>query len=437
MVLELVSGYYAIMGIMKTISKVLLLLFGGIIVGYLLLVMVFCLPLGRVKNNVVRSASSFGDGYHILVDGFITTKTDDYTDALMLLTAENGADRNPFTAPIYAYHAAQDKKEPYDVINDLGNPLNKQQAYSRYWHGYLLLLKPLLLLFSYSQIQIIISVAVVMLIAGVFFLLQKRKMDKYIIPYVLMVAVIFPAVVSWSMQYFAVFAICNIAIMAELIFHEKIKQSKNYILFFLIIGMVTCYFDLLTYPVVTLGVPLLVWLLFCNGNEPMKKIDNIKHLIVGGLMWCLGYFGVWAGKWILGSIITGENLFNTALKAAEARTSSATEIEDISRTAAIEEAFKNVFTESFWFVLFVLILVIGIFLLIKKIRINRRKAIDNLWILLVSIIPIVWYLVMANHSYWHMFFTYRTLSVFIFAIGCYIASLIEIHQKKKMRDNNG
>ena len=111
--------------------------------------------------------------------------------------------------------------------------------------------------------------------------------------------------------------------------------------------------------------------------------------------------------------------------------SSATEIEDISRTAAIEEAFKNVFTGPFWFIVMFLIIMIVAFILMKKIKINRKKVVDNLWILLVSLISVIWYLVIANHSYWHMFFTYRTLSIFVFAIGCYIVSLLELNKKKE------
>lgn len=416
---------------MKLVLRVLLFLFGGVFAGYLLLVMVFCLPLGRIRENVVKSAPSFENGYHILVNDFITTKTDDYTDALMLLTAENENDRNPFTASIYSYHIGQDGKDPYDIINDLENPLNKHQAYSRYWHGYLLFLKPLLMFFSYNQIQIIISVLVILLIVGVIYLLRKRKMDKYIIPYTLAMTIMFPAVVSWSMQYFTVFAICNLAIMIELLSYEKIKQSNNYVFVFLIIGMMTCYFDLLTYPVVTLGIPLLIWLMLCSKKESRTIVENIKQLIFGSIAWCLGYFGIWVGKWALGSIITGKNLFDAAIKAAETRASSATEIEDISRTAAIEEAFKNVFTGPFWFIVMFLIIMIVAFLLMKKIKINRKKVVDNLWILLVSLISVIWYLVIANHSYWHMFFTYRTLSIFVFAIGCYIVSLLELNKKKE------
>ena len=410
---------------MKHVFRTIIFLGVGVIVGYLLLVLVFCLPLGRMHNNVLKSSDSFNGEYSVLVHDNLATREDDWTDALMLMTAENSKDRNPFTASIYAYHSVRDGVFPHALINDLDNSENEQAQYSRYWHGYLLLLKPLLLFMTYDQIQILISFAVLALIIAVVYMMQKKGLSRYIIPYGVTVAVLSPVVILISMQFFAVFAICNLAILYILLRHKKIMKKNSYFYMFLMIGMLTCYFDFLTYPLVTLGIPLMVWLIVANREKVMKLKKNILQVVIASVGWMIGYFGIWVGKWAWGSLVTGENLFDNAMNAAESRASASAFSEEISRFSPIRKAFEVIFTEPFCIVLAVMLLVIVFFLVVKKIRIDKKRVFDNLWILVVALMPLLWYVVFANHSESHVFFTYRTMSVLIFAVGCYIASILE------------
>lgn len=423
---------------MKQVLKTLLFLVGGVVGGYLLLVLVFCIPTGRIHNHVLESAASFSGEYGFLIQDNITTRTDDFTDALMLLTAENNSGSNPFMGSIYAYHLAREGTAPHEVISDTDNSENYSAQYSRYWHGYLLYLKPLLVLFNYGQIQVLISFAVIGLVVGVIYLLQKKKMNKYIIPYAITVALMFPAAISLSLQFIAVFAIFNLAMMFILLFFDKILKTKNFFYLFLTIGMLTCYFDLLTYPVVSLGIPLVVWLMMLNKEKALSFKRNLSQIFLGSAGWALGYFGIWVGKWAIGSLITGENLFGAALSAAEERSSTTTAVEEIPRTLPITEAFDVVFTSPVVSLLVILLVIAIVLWLMKKIKINKEKAVANLWMLVVALIPLVWYVVLVNHSAWHMFFTYRTMSVLIFAVGCYLISMMKKTEKiKKRKEQDG
>ena len=417
--------------------KSLLFLVGGTIVGYLLLVLVFCLPLGRIYNNTLKSATSFNGEYTVLVDGVLATRADDFTDALMILTAANGHDRNPFTGSIYAYHSSRSKVYPHALIADLENPENTDVQYSRYWHGYLLFLKPLLMFFTYSQIQILISFAVVALVIGVIYMLQKKGFKKYIIPYSVVVALMSPVVILISMQFFAIFAIFNLATLFILWQYEKILKNNWAFYMFLVIGMATCYFDFLTYPIVALGIPLTVWLIVSNHKKAATIGKNVLQIIINSIGWAVGYFGIWIGKWAWGSLVTGKNLFESAMSAAESRASASAFSEEISRLTPIKEAFKTMFINPVWVILILAITITIILLIMKKIRINREKVINNLWMFVVAAIPLAWYVVFANHSVSHIFFTFRSLSVLVFAVACYVCSIIERPKAIKIRKKNG
>lgn len=408
--------------------KTLAILSAGIIGGYLILVLAFALPVGRMHNNVIKSGAAFNYNYTTLIHDNITTITDDFTDALMLMTAENGEDRNPFTAAVYDYRLVREGLRPNEVITNLEHPENKSLHYSRYWHGYLLFLKPLLMFFNYDEIMVITSILVIALIIAVVYLLQKKKLAKLIIPYGITVALMSPITVSLSLQYMGVFTIFNLALMCILLFYERIQKAKGFFYLFLIIGMVTCYFDLLTYPVVTLGIPLTVWLIMRNCEKVLSFWENLKLIIGGAIAWGIGYGGIWVGKWTLGSIITGRNLFVDAMGAAEERMSTTT-VGEISRFKPILEAFKYTFTKPVLAILVIAVIVIIVLLIWKKIKFNKKKVVENLWMLVIAMIPLVWYMFMANHSSWHMFFTYRTLGVFTFAIMCYIVTVLEKNTK--------
>lgn len=409
----------------KYIWKSLLILLGGVIGGYLLLVLVFCLPVGRVHNNVLKSAESFDGEYTMLINDNLAARTDDWTDALMLLTAENSYDRNPFTGSIYAYHLSRTDAVPHVLIKNLENPENASSQYSRYWHGYLLFLKPLLMFFTYGQIQVLISFIVLALIVAVVYVLQKKKMSEFIVPYGITIAVLYPLTISISMQFFTVFAIFNLAILYILCRHEKMMQNNSYFYVFLVIGILTCYFDFLTYPLVTLGIPLVVWLIVANRKKMMKMGKNILQIIIASVGWAVGYFGIWVGKWAWGSLITGENLFRSAMDAAENRASASAFSGEISRFSPIAHAFKVIFSEPVCVILVLAIIVVVILLIMKKIKISRTKALNNLWLFVVAMMPLAWYIVFANHSESHIFFTYRTMGVLVFAVSCYLVTIIE------------
>ncbi len=413
--------------------KVICVLLGGIVSGYLLLVFVFCLPVGRISDHVSGSLDTFrkeGD-YNTLIDKVDATTLDNYTDALMLSIAKYTDTESPFLKAVHANFDSRENQTPVETL--IANNGGSKSDYSRYWHGYLLFLKPMLLFFDYSEIRIFISIFVISAIAFNVFLLQKKKMNRFIVPYIASMVVIFPVSISLSMQFLSIFAISNIALSVMMMFFERVDKDFNYGYFFLIIGMLTCYFDFLTYPIVTLGLPLIFFMLLKNTREKRSIAENIRQIIVCCLMWALGYFGIWIGKWAIGSLISGENLFMSAMTAADSRTSMIVFGETISRFSGVSVAFAKLFSKPLICIIFLMVFVGVVLFLGKKIRINIKKAISSSWLLVLAFLPIVWYIALANHSTIHAFFTYRSLSVFVLALGCFICNVIEKEGKRNDR----
>ena len=100
------------------------------------------------------------------------------------------------------------------------------------------------------------------------------------------------------------------------------SNEKAGLLFF-IIGGLTSFFDLLTAPLVTLGLPAIVLLLL------RKKINRSGHfkdyvfiLLCISLSWLVGYAIIWVSKWLLASIFLHENILQDGFREVIQRTGS-------------------------------------------------------------------------------------------------------------------
>lgn len=188
--------------------------------------------------------------------------------------------------------------------------------------------------------------------------------------------------------------------------------------------MATSYFDFLTYPLVTLGIPLIFVMLFYDDD---KTVNNIGRIIFYSFMWGIGYVGMWIAKWIIGSFLVKDNLIKVAIESLKARTSS----EDYGRIDAITmniKVYRDLFYKIIFGILILYYLIRGL-KVIKNIKLSYIKEIVPY--VIVAIMPFAWYFVTANHSCIHNFFTYRNLIIFFFSTMC--AGEIFI---KKLSSNN-
>ena len=159
--------------IINKLKNIVIILAGSALIGTLLLVLVFCIPTGRIKENVHKSVD------RILVNSeqfegnaflqHIVQNKESYTDSIMVQYAfEKIPDKNVYEHAMWAYHydleeeiwAAEDSLRA--VLDGADTSQMHLREYSRYWHGYLVYLKPLLLLFSWEQlvwIELILQIA--------------------------------------------------------------------------------------------------------------------------------------------------------------------------------------------------------------------------------------------------------------------------------------
>ena len=89
---------------------------------------------------------------------------------------------------------------------------------------------------------------------------------------------------------------------------------------FLLSGVITSYFDLLTYPLLSLTFPLITLLLMIRKHEKIVSNKMIVGMIcLNSFFWGIGYGGMFISKWLVATLITGNDVFSIAVNFASAR----------------------------------------------------------------------------------------------------------------------
>lgn len=281
-----------ILRILRPAGVYLFILLMGICVAFALMVAVYALPTGRMLKNLKKSADIISEegAYPTLYGGeelrmepdnlqdpkvfFLNTRgtaRDNVTDCTMLNIAvydnQKGLVEKAMgnARAVYGYYYTVRELEEYLT----GNDGYSEEIYPWYWHGYLVVLKPLLLLLTYEQIRWLnVGVLSLLLIVLLWKLVRQNDSREDIL---FLCAVMFtaPIVIPFCMQYCTISYIALIAMLILVI--KKAQLSTKWVgNFFLLTGMVTSFIDFLTYPLLTLGLPL-VYLLNVEKNMSFRQ----------------------------------------------------------------------------------------------------------------------------------------------------------------------
>ena len=399
-------------GLFKILNLFALLIM-SIVIGYMLLVIAYLIPLDSIKENLSNSYQLLETegAWRKLIEGHEDTLLDNWTDSTILIETGHEYSQPAYQAALLVPECSIVDQNPTDSFIKLYKQDTDLQIiewnYVNYWHGYLVFMKPLMTCMTYGQIRYLNQFLQTALFGFILALLGIRKKTWYAIPVILSYIFLNPSVVSMSIQYNTMFMITFIQILLILILEKWYKKKEFWVYHFFMVGCLTSYFDFLTYPLIGYGIPMILLFSFYSTN--LK--DEFVTLIKTGGAWCFGYIGMWGGKWILGTILTDENILQQAIERILFRSRG-----DVSEYTYIDILKRNLeLRKDLLIISFVFMMCCLIYSLMKRIKFSGRNLV--IYVILI-VIPFAWYFVVANHSYYHYFFTYRNLSVVVMGVSC-------------------
>lgn len=418
---------------MKKILEYLLVFIMTLIILFFGLALTAKIPKTKIEENLKKSASYLekNSGFKRVQPGREYTYLHLYADSV-ILNIINCIDTNkPIESIMWANY--------YEIIKmDINNDFievvqeNKEpnQQYIRYWHGSMLILRPLLVFLSLEQIYKVNYISITVLALILLIIIWKRS-KKLAISYLLsMIMIAFP-IVGMCLEYVWTFYIMLISSIIAI----NIKKEKNLYKLFLVTGMITCFLDFLTTEIITLFVPLILILgIKKEKNEIINFKDAVKVFFKSCVLWFIGYAGMWISKWILASLILNINAIDYVKDQALLRMNGLQGLNSAKEMyiGAITNNWHTLYpinivkkTSELWWMLGGLVTFFILIIDWKKIKNNK----ESLIMLIIAVMPYLRYLVLANHSYRHSFFTFRSQMISIMALTYFILDNCRLKDK--------
>ena len=407
---------------------------------FVLLLGACALPAQPVLEHVYDSAQTIQqEGLYPEYFGFKLFQMDNYTDTIMLFEAAAMGEQDPLTAMMTATAYNVDNFET--MAGDLAVycertiPLatGAQKAvqlvpfsYARYWHGYLIWLRPLLLVTDITGVRVVQYLVLAALFAAVAVLLRRRCGLRAAVWFAVSQLLVTAFWAPHQVQFFTCFAVAYAGCVWVL---AKPRRSDDVCLALLVLGVVTSFCDLLVTPVLTLGLPLVCWLL-----EPQQRLRAGTRqcgIVVGGsLTWGVGYLLCWASKWVLAGLVTGQNVIADALHQVGVRTAA-------DSWHGMELTWSNILRfvyttlagkHLFWPLVLAVVLLLALF--VASIR-DRQQLARALPLGLCALMTPAWFIVLRTHSIQHGWFTWRALGLTVFAGLAFLYYCCDVRQIAK------
>ena len=408
--------------------KALLTLVCGIVIGFLLLLAVYALPVEPMAANVRASVPAFNgewareESYETLVPGYQGTQLDNSTDSAMLLHAVYESDEPITVRAAEGYRYVVDGNA-FAALLEYGKGDAAQMgtsAIARYWHGYLVFLKPLLCMMSYLDIRMLLAIVQFGMLSAVIAGMCKRQLGRYVPAFLLSMLCITPWATAFSLQFSTVLLTMLAAMNALLYLPKKRFEGHGLWLFFLLTGMLTSYIDYLTYPLAAFGMPFVL----CAVLYPLDSVkDEWKRFILCGICWAVGYLGMWAGKWVIAAIFGNEKWFWANLFAKIGERSSDTTADTALSYAAVLKTVIGVFVKRAYAVAGAAAVIAWLTAFVRS-RKHLHLSSSVTVLTACALLPFAWYFCTQNHSYIHAFYTSRNLAVTVFAACCLFTSFL-------------
>ncbi|MBP1541076.1 MAG: hypothetical protein ILA25_02775 [Prevotella sp.] len=391
---------------------VLLVLFTALIIG------IHLIPTCWFKENVLVSARQIeSEGIFRKIGNIYFLQIDNMTDCMMMNMALTADDSHPIESAMNNYYSFKTTDDGYKMmaLNTIqlaekgSESLPEHFHYGRYWQGSQVILRPLLLITNYNGIRMLNYVLMTLLLLWLLWLMVSSFGWGVSTLFIVSLLMVSAPVVPLSIQLSTCFYLMLLAALF-IMYHSDIRHSPIY---FFVIGALTSYFDFLTTPQLTLGIPLILLILKNQCNHP------IKIIILLSFVWLMGYSLLWASKWLIAYILTGVNIMESVSESVTLRLSNVVtfhgvEINILNLTTIILEKIR------WWMGIFLGIIVLVLFAVYYKYQKGIAAFYKYNWLIVITLIVPVWFVCLRNHSIQHIFFTWRAFLLPLFSMFLFI-----------------
>lgn len=463
-------------------KKVLISGTATIVICIALLFLTALIPQNALQKNMERSSDYYNNHqmFDHVTDYMFLSRQDNYADCILTNIIYH-IDQNDLVKSILSasYYNPEDEGVQTSFAYAVGNKVEPNVDYSRYWHGSMVLLRPLFVIFDIAGVRMVLGILILIMTVWFEVLLFKNHYSVLGVCYAIGLMLVSVWMCAFCVEYAMPFVVMSVELPVLFVLltrtyekkdaqnltqkrndknsekHEadncklnnrKLINRKPEVLLWAVLacaGIVTAFVDFLTTETVTFTMAYVLYLIVKNRHDQMKPIkEELICLIKSGIVW-LGSYGLMiALKWALALVVLGKDAFFNALSQAALRISGDATLGNVAGAEVVSDyerisgalwrnigciyPFKSTMSygTSMIFILLVGLIVFSIWYLFRE----KTKSCINKVLVIVSLLPVMRFLVLNNHSYIHFFFTYRALLVSVvvimYILACYVNGFV-------------
>ena len=320
--------------------------------------------------------------------------------------------------------------------------------YSRYWHGSMVVLRPLFTFMDIVQIRLLLGVLAAAGIAAAVWMLWREGQKVLAVSFAAGAVWVNTWMLTKCIEYVTTFLVMDAMLMILIAYLRKHTSAEECTAFLyrLLVGggVVTCFVDFLTTETLTYTMPMLVFIAFSVPGNKIK--DGLMTMIRGGIAWLAGYAGMFALKWGLAYAALGMAALKDSVSEAAIRIGGTVYLGDSNLDpvaspmqrlgGALWHNIGMLFPFSgtlqpHWAVLAAAAVAALAFCIVYLT--HGRNFCPAKWVpvSVLALLPYLRYLALSNHAYMHYFFTYRAQLVTVTALIWYVSDTVHNRDRKK------
>lgn len=412
--------------------------FSGVITIFIcitLLMLTAFIPRKSIQKNMEKSAEYFSSHPlfdHVTANAFLS-RQDNYADCI-LTNIIYCIDNNNLVKSLVSASYYNPVDEP---VNDsffyvVNNDVSPNVEYSRYWHGSMVLLRPMYIFADIVQIRIIIGIIILILTLIFEILLFRNGLKTFGICYIISLLAMSAWMSAICIEYAMPFLILSVELVAfEVAINRGANKEMALLMTLLCSAIVTAFMDFLTTETITFTVVYCLFIISKAKSNELKELkEEFRFFIQSGVVWTIGYSAMYALKWLISIVVLGKDSFMESIQMVALRINGAATLGNeqgamvVSNWERISGAlWRNIgcifpFRDELSLRGTLVAFAICAFIVFSLWYVFRNEKNHNICICLlwVSLIPYIRFLMINNHSYIHFFFTYRAQLVVVVAV---------------------
>lgn len=391
----------------KILSKKVYFVMSCLIILHLFYIFSTCLvnmiPGEVIRENTIESATILNqEGLYPtpLKTNIITVKWDNYTTAILYGKFICSANM-PSVASFVRNDILVGGVTPLDSLTNyiLNNGTSKIGNYARYWMGSEIFLRPLSVFFNVSEIRGILFFISTLLLFYIGIMMYKNLSIEEAVAFVSVICISGMYFNGMCLTYCWELFVSLGAVLVELIVFKNVESFKKYeALFFILLGSVTMFFTWLSYPMVTLGIALIIIITLRGKYIENHSVFDLVRVLFDSLCWCIGYAITMEVKAIICMVTGIESTAESRILTLIGNGDFSSRIRVVNMRMFGDMGFYN---SNILVLLIMAIIVILCSAYVRKKLVLKFKTNEIFLYFFVCLYPCVWHFIIANHSEIH------------------------------------